>query len=245
MPPIEQLPNDQAEVVFTDHSIEWMANHLTKARRAEVFDRIVTLFQNPAGKHALGNRDGSRLAGCSTLEADGRELRVVYMASSKGGVGLVEIIAVGPRRGSEVYDMASALVASGKLTDAESTQIWDALQLLDDERQRLGLETWDYFEGPAAPGLIASVVNAGLMREEDAKLLRERELIVAMQEGWGADGPDPGAALRAALREVSLSTTPERALQLRREDRCGAYMPRAGKLCIRVQGHHGAHRSHR
>lgn len=46
-------------------------------------------------------------------------------------VGVVEALVAGPRRAGAVYDMADALRRSGRITDAEMTEVWEALALLD------------------------------------------------------------------------------------------------------------------
>lgn len=239
-----RLPEGQAEVVVCDHVIDWMLEHLTVSQREVVLDRFTTLFENPAGKHALGNRAGSALAGLNTLEADGTELRVVYRAGVENVVGVIEILAVGPRRGSAVYDMVTALLSSGKISEAEQTQIWDMLRLLDDEKKRLGLEDWDYRE-PTDPNLVKTVVAAGLLDQDVAELLGRDELVAAMSAGWSENGADPQKALAAAMARVRTSAAPERILRLRRQQRCGAFMPKAQEHCIRVAGHKGAHRARR
>ena len=243
----ERLPGDQAEVVFSDESVEWIADNLNPTNQDAVIDTIVSLFQNPAGKHPLSNTSSTKLAGFNTINAgDGVELRVVFRSSAVNGVGLIEIVAIGPRDGSAVYDMAHALIRSGKLTSEEAAQIWEVVEMLDLTRSRLGLEDWDYFEGAAPEGLVKAAVAAGVLDEATARLLTITELTAAMTEGWGADGaPDVDAGLAAALRLVGNSARPDRILTSRPEARCGALMPRSKRRCIRIAGHAGAHRSAR
>ncbi|WP_441693964.1 hypothetical protein [Glutamicibacter arilaitensis] len=45
------------------------------------------------------------------------------------------------------------LIQSGKLSEAEQAQIWDALTLIDDAKARFGLENWGYMEESAPEGL--------------------------------------------------------------------------------------------
>ena len=241
----EKLPDDQAEVVFADHCIEWLDRNLNGNDRDTVLDDIIDLCRNPYGKHPLSNRQNSRLAGFNTVESVERKLRIVYRTGAEDEVGLIEVIAIGYRRNNAVYDVASALVETGRLTEAESTQIWDALNLLDSVRERLGLESWDYAEKPAPEGLQKAAVASGLLDSETASLLSTDEVNAAMAAGWSDSGPDPAAALDAALGRVATSTTPERVLRFRQDDRCGATMPIAGTPCIRRAGHPGAHRSRR
>lgn len=244
MPPADELPDDQAEVVFTEQSIDWLIDNVTEHQREDVVDTIVGLFRAPRGKHPLSNQNATNLVGFNTVEAAQREFRIIYRVTVKNGVGLIEIITIGQRRDGEVYSAADALVRSGKLTDEEQTQIWDALTLIDETKSRLGLEEWDYVEPPAPEGLVKAAVAAGF-DDEFVRLLSKDELVVAMESAWQGGAFDPAAGVAAAVQRISTSTTPDRILALRRKDRCGAIMPKLGKPCIRVKGHAGAHRGSR
>jgi hypothetical protein len=239
-----RLPNNQAEVVFSDLLVEQL-EQLSEAEQLNVLGEIVSLCGAPGGKHPLR----TPLQGWNTLDVLGGHRRVVYRASSPSGVGLIEAICLGPRRNAEVYDMATALVASERLTPEEVTQFWVALSLLDVAAESVGLDGWDYKPAPAPIGLQRSAVSAGLLTSEIAALLSTDEIQAAMTEGWNAEGkPDSTAALSAALLRsrdrVPLPNAPiETVVKSRRLDRCGATMPRAQIRCIRRAGHPGPHRS--
>lgn len=244
MPPVDSFPDEQAEVVFTEESIDWLIENVTAFQREEVFDTIVGLFRAPQGKHPLSNQSSTNLVGFNTVEAAQREFRIIYRATVTNGVGLIEIITIGQRRDDEVYSAADALVRSGKLTEAEQTQIWDAMTLVEETRARIGLEGWDYTEEPAPEGLVKAAGAAGI-DEDFAKLLSKDELVVAMAAAWESGKLDPDAGMAAALQRIATSTSPDRILAFRRKDRCGAMMPKLGKPCIRAKGHAGAHRGSR
>jgi hypothetical protein len=240
--PGEAFPADQAEIVFSDAALDWMAEHLTAAQVETVIDDVMSLLTAPAGKHALSNRPGQPLAGMNTTATVGRMLRIVFRSRVEAGTGLLEVVAIGPRSDDAVYDAVSALVNSGKLTDAEVAQIWDAIEVFEAAKDRLGLESWDYRPAPAPDGLIRAVVNLGLLERGVAELLSDDELQAAQVAGWQTGTPDPAAALDAALQRVEGSSSPERLLTIRAESRCGAPMPRSKKKCIRRRDHAGAHR---
>lgn len=244
MPPVDSLPDEQAEVVFTEQSIDWLIENVTEAERDDVFDTIVGLFRAPRGKHPLSNQNATNLVGFNAVEAARREFRIIYRVTVTDGVGLIEIIAIGQRRDGEVYSAADDLVRSGTLTESEQTQIWDALTLLDETKTRLGLEQWDYAEEPAPDGLVKAASAAGI-DEDVARLLSKDELVAAMAAAWEGGTLDPQAGIAAALRRIATSTTPDRILASRRTERCGVMMPKLGKPCIRVKGHAGAHRGSR
>ena len=234
-----RLPGDQAEVVFSDILIEQLED-LGEPERIDVLAEIVRLCEVPAGKHPLH----APLPGWNTLDVLGGAHRVVYKASVTSGVGLIEVLCLGPRRDSEIYDMAAGIANSGLLTDDEVTQLWEALGLLDVAVASVGLEGWDYRPAPAPEGLRRAAVAAGLLDEETASLLAKDEVEAAMADGWGAAGPDPMRALRAALKRArgSGDFDERKILEARLEDRCGAIMPRAKATCVRRAGHPGPHR---
>lgn len=234
------MPDDQAEVVFSDVFVEQL-EELTDVEKERVLVEVVGLCEAPGGKHPLSKE----LTGWNTVDVLGGDKRVVYKASVRDGVGLVEVLCLGPRADSEVYVMAAALVESGLLAGDEAIQIWQALTLLEVVEEAVGIDGWDYRPSAAAEGFVRSVVAAGLLDENLASLLSTDELAAAMRDGWGPDGPDPAAALAAAMaRARGRSDYPGAAVVLKRsEDRCGARMPRAGVACIRVAGHPGPHRS--
>ncbi|MEK7294990.1 MAG: hypothetical protein AAB018_00485, partial [Actinomycetota bacterium] len=100
----ERFPNNQAEVVFSDIFVEQL-EALSKHERLDVLGAVVALCENPAGKHLLR----ASLAGWNTLAVLNGERRVVYKGSLVHGVGLIEVLCLGPRRNEEVYDMANAV----------------------------------------------------------------------------------------------------------------------------------------
>jgi hypothetical protein len=159
----------------------------------------------------------------------------VYKATVTDGVVLVEVLCVGPRSDSEVYDMANAITSTGLLSNEEVVQLWEALGLLDVVIEDVGLEGWDYRPEPAPEG----------MRRATASVLSKDELEVAMNSGWGPDGADPDKALLAALERArgSADFSVRKILELRQDDRCGALMVRAKSTCVRRLGHPGPHRS--
>ena len=236
-----RFPADQAEVVFSDVLVEQLSD-LPHDQQLNVLGAIVGLCEDPAGKHPLKRP----LAGWNTLEVLEGHKRVIYKASTPGGTGLIEALCLGPRSDQEVYDMAAGLAASGCLSEEEATQLWDALALLDTLPEQLGLEGWDYRPPSAPEGMRKSAVAAGVLREEEAQFLSADELAVAMNAAWTADGgPDPERALQAALERArgSANFSQRAILHARREDRCGALMPRARQSCVRRRGHRGPHRA--
>jgi hypothetical protein len=239
-----RLPGDQAEVVFSDELVE-QVGELTGDEREGVLAEVVRLCDDPGGKHPLR----TPLAGWNTLDVLGGHRRVVYKASVVDGTGLIEVLCLGPRSDNEVYDMAVGLRDAALLTEDEVTDLWDALAVLDVVEEDVGLDGWDFRPPPAPDGMIRAAVAAGLLDEATASALSKRELEAAMAEGWGAAGPDPAAALIAALEQAR-----RRSRRLARYDsrqvvaqrfgpRCGADMPRAGTRCIRRAGHPGPHRA--
>jgi hypothetical protein len=208
----DRFPGNQAEVVFSDEFVEQLGE-LTAAERLDVLAEVLRLCDDPAGKHPLK----APPAGWNTLDVNAGQRLVVYKASVVEACGLIEVLCLGPRSESEVYDIAAGLVDSGLLTPEEATALWDALALL------------------------------GVVEEEVARLLSLPELEAALERGWGSDGPDPEAALVAAL-EVARARGRRggegRAIvESRGTPRCGAEMPRASALCIRRLDHPGPHRA--
>ena len=242
----ERFPNDQAQIVFSDPFVEYLESSLTFGQCEEVLAEVVALCANPAGSHPLSNRGSTdRLAGWNAVDVLNQEHRVVFASRIVNGVGLIEVLCAGPRRASAAYDLANALVASGALTHDEVIEIWQALTLLDVIAEQVGLDGWDY-RPPAAPeGLIRAAVASGVLNEATARLLASDEITAAMTAGWDHDGPDPTAALRAALRRARAGVEVgdlTRVLASRAHDRCDAVLPRTGARCVRRDGHPGAHR---
>lgn len=240
----ERFPDDTAELGLTDVLVEQLVD-LTPTQREDVLVELVRLCGDPGGKHPLR----APLAGWNTCEVLEGHQRVIYRASVIDGVGLIEALCLGPRTDAEVYDMAIGLRDSGVLGDAELTELWEALAILDVVAERVGLDGWDFLPDPAPEGMRRAAVASGLLDERSASLLSRDELEAAMTAGWGPDGPDPASALVAALerarsRAVTLSSD-EAAIILatRAEDRCGVVLPRAQRPCVRRAGHPGAHRS--
>lgn len=238
-----RFPEDQSEVVFTDVFTE-QVGQLTEADQEAVLVDVISLCDAPGGKHPLH----APLAGWNTLTVLGGHHRVVYKATVVAGTGLLEVLCLGPRSDDEVYDMAGALVRSGLLEPDEITDLWNALAVLDIVAEDVGLDGWDY-RPPAAPeGMIRAAVAAGLLDEATAGALSKPELEAALEHGWGPQGPDPRAALLAALerargRGVPPPSDHATVIRSRSAPRCGALMPRAGSRCIRRSGHPGPHRS--
>ncbi|HEY5111716.1 MAG TPA: hypothetical protein VII67_05230 [Acidimicrobiales bacterium] len=169
----------------------------------------------------------------------------MYKATITDSVGLVEVLCVGPRSDSEVYDMATAITSTGLLSEEEVVQLWEALGLLDVVTEDVGLDGWDYRPEPAPEGMRRAVVSAGLLDADTASVLSKDEMEVAMTSGWGPDGADPEKALLAALERArgSADFSVRKILELRQDDRCGALMVRAKSACVRRLGHPGPHRS--
>lgn len=239
----ERFPADTAELGLTDLLLEQLAR-LTATQREDVLVELVRLCDDPGGKHPLR----TPLAGWNTLEVLGGHKRVVYRATVVDGVGLIEALCLGPRTDSEVYDMAIGLRDAGVLTDEELTELWDALAILDVLTEQVGLDGWDFRPEPAPEGIRRAAVASGLLDEETAALLSRDEVEAAMAAGWGPAGPDPTAALVAALERARARAVPlgpdEAAaiLSARSKDRCGAILPRAQRPCVRRAGHPGPHR---
>lgn len=240
----ERFPDDQAEVVFSDAFVDQLSE-LTEPEREDVLGDVVRLCNEPAGKHPLA----TPLRGWNTLEVLSGHKRVVYKATVLAGTGLIEVLCIGPRSDNEVYDMAVGLVDAGLLEPDEITDLWDALAVLDVVAEAVGLDGWDYQPPPAPEGMVRAAVAAGLLDESVAALLSKQELEAAMASGWGPEGPNPHAALLAALEVARYRGRLPRVLDLdqvissRMAQRCGAVMPRAGARCIRRVGHPGPHRA--
>lgn len=238
----QRLPGDQAEIAFSDVFVEQVGS-LHPDDRVEVLATMVALCNDPAGKHPLH----APLQGWNTEDVRHAEHRVVYRAGVVDGVGVVDVLCLGPRSGSQVYDMAVALTASGLLTDDEVIFLWDALAILDVIEEDVGLDGWDYQPPPAPEGMRLAAVRSGLLTAEQAAALSKDELEAAMTAGWSAGQPDPRAALVAALeRARSRATAPadvEAVLAKRAADRCAVVLPRAQAPCIRRAGHPGPHRA--
>lgn len=240
----ERFPQNAAELEFTDVLVEQLAG-LRAAEREDVLVELVRLCLDPAGKHPLH----APLAGWNTVEVLDDHQRVVYRASVVEGVGLIEALCLGPRSDSEVYDMATGLRDAGVLSAEELTELWDALAILDVVAEQVGLDGWDFRPDAAPEGMRRAAVASGLLAEETAALLSRDELEAAMSGGWGPEGPDPMAALVAALeraRSRAVTLDPHEAaaiLAARSHERCGVLLPRAQRPCVRRLGHRGPHRS--
>lgn len=242
-----RLPDGQAEVVVTDVFVEQVGALGRHDDKERVLAEIVRLCDAPGGKHPLTGP----LAGWNTLDVLAGQQRVIYRAGEVDGVGLIEVLCLAPRSDREVYDLAEGLACSGLLDAEEIDSLWDALAILAVVEEDVGLDGWDYRPEPAPEGMVRAAVAAGLLAEDDARRLSQRELEAAMQHGWTEHGPDPHAALIAALeaarrRTGRLTLTPAQATEVlsrRDERRCGALMPRARTHCIRRAGHPGPHRS--
>jgi hypothetical protein len=241
----DRFPEDQAEVVFSDVFVEQLGGLGTDADREKVLAEIVNLCASPGGKHPLR----APLAGWNTVDVLAAGHRVVYKASVVDGVGVIDVLCLGPRTDNEIYDMAEALDQSGLLSGEEATGLWDALAILEVLEEDVGLDGWDYSPPPAPDGLVRAVVAAGLLDQPTAESLSQPELLAAMEQGFGPTGPDPQAALIAALetarRRAGRPSAAQAAkvVKARRTERCGAVMPRASARCVRRLGHPGPHRS--
>jgi hypothetical protein len=242
----ERFPNDQAEIVFNDIFLEYLET-LTLAEREDVLVETVRLCANPAGTHALSNRGSDeKLAGWNTVDVLGKEHRMVFSSRVIDGVGIVEVLCAGPRKANAVYDIAADLSRTGRLTEDEVTQIWQALTLMDMVAESINLDGWDYRPTPAPEGMVMAAVRSGLLSEPTARALSQDELTAAMAEGWTAGGPDPIAALAAAMLRARAGVDAgdvTRIIEGRARDRCQAAMPRARVQCIRRAGHPGPHRA--
>jgi len=235
---------DRAEIVFADAFVEQVSD-LPDREQVEVLAQLVNLCAAPGDKHPLSGP----LSGWNTLDVLGGHRRVVYRASLHGGVGLLEVLCIGPRSDNEVYDMANGLIAAGLLDDDAATEVWDALAILAVVAEDAGLDGWDYRPPPAPDGMVKAAVVSGLLDPAVAARLSRSELEAAMEHGWGPGGPDPAAALTAAMAQARArpswpkNTHLERVTAERADPRCDALMPRARTRCIRRQGHPGPHRS--
>lgn len=238
----EKLPNDQAEIVVTDHFIEYLENLEQPSQVREVLKDIIRLCEDPAGKHPLGKE----LTSLNTVETLQKAHRIIYGVRDDGQVGLIEVLAAGPRRDNEIYDIANTL--QSKLTHEEWTQIWDILMLVEETAEDVGLDPWDYAPDPAPPGLVEAAVNSGVIDREVAEVMSKDEIVAAMEGGYTPAGVDKAAALHAAMTTARAAghTLPDpRQIygDKRLEPRCGVFMKRAAKPCIRRAGHSGPHRS--
>lgn len=240
-----RFPDDAAEVGFSDVLVEQLED-LNDTDKIAVVAQIHALCAAPAGKHPLSARESRALVGWNTVEVLGATHRVVFKAQLVDGVGTILALCLGPRRGSEVYTIAAALVQSGLLSRDEVTDLWLALGILDVQAEQVGLDGWDYRPDPAPQGMRRAVVSAGLLDEDTAALLSADEVQAAMEGGWTSSGPDPDAALAAAMRRARGGVGFDSAARIvfaRADDRCGQILPRAQVPCVRRLGHPGAHRS--
>ncbi len=251
MRPGESFPDDQAYIEITDAFLESLAG-LTEAQRVDVLAEVVNLCRTPGGNHTLSNRGSQRLAGFNTVDVLAKEYRVVFSSTVEvvegRHVGHVRVLVCGPRRGDAAYDIAESLRASGRFSDDEMQEIWEALAFLDVVAEDVGMDGWDYRPEPAPEGMVKAAVAAGLIDQDVAENLSVDELQAAMEEGWGSTGPDQGRALAAAARRArgaieGLDFT--RIFKGRRTERCGAVMKRTRQKCIRRAGHPGPHRASR
>lgn len=237
----DRFPADQAEIVFSDEFVEQLERLDTPQAEAVLTD-VIRLCENPAGSHPLR----APLTGWNTLEVLNRSRRVVYHARIIDGEGTVDVLCLGPRSNSEVYDVARGLRDAGLLTDETVTQIWQALTLLDVAAQDVGLDEWDYLPAAAPEGMRKAAVAAGVLPRDVVALLSKDELEAALEHGWGEDGsPDPTRALAAAIRRSRTSVPQDvgTIVERRKDPRCDAFMPRAKQRCIRREGHPGPHRA--
>jgi hypothetical protein len=180
----ERLPDDQAEIVFSESFLLYL-DDLTPDQRESVLAEVVALCDNPLGKPPLSNRSATdRLAGLNTVEVLAKLHRVVFAARAAHGVGLIEVICAGPCTGNAVYDVANALVRSGRLTEAEATQLWDALALLEVVAEGVGIDGWDYRPRPAEAHLVRALVQLGLLPEDLAGVVSRAEAEAAMRDGY-------------------------------------------------------------
>lgn len=242
MRPGEHFPDDQAEVVFSDQAIDWLATQPDIDADA-VIDDIVDLCRTPWGKHQLSNRTPTdRLAGLNTAETLTREYRIIIRSRNIDGVGLIEVICIGPRTGNRVYDLANMLLTSGKLTDGEQTDIWDLLTLLGTTSEHPGLEGWDTIPEPAPAGLVKAAVATGLIPEPLAAQLSRNELIELLHASFD---PTTGTPDLERGLSVVFGKHADQALDARQYGRCGVQMIRAQLPCVRRAGHPGPHRSER
>ena len=233
-----RFDQDQAEVTLTDVFIEQLED-LARDDQAGVLADVVALCEDPGGKHPLSDR----LAGWNTQTTLNGTHRVIYRATPNTGdtTSTLEVLCLGQRRNDEVYDIARNLVEAGLLTDDELAQIWDALDLLDVVAENVGLDGWDFRPAAAPAGLRRAAVEAGLLSPADAEMLDISEINAAMAHGWTESGPDPDAALAAALGASRHGSVPagRDVLGHRRADRCNKWMPRAQARCVRRAGHPG------
>lgn len=236
----DRLPDDQAEVVFTDEFVEQL-EAFEHDQKVAVLADVVRLCEDPAGSHPLH----APLAGWNTLETLNRKHRVIYRAHIATGVGVIDVLCIGPRSKSEVYDVVEGLMDSGLLTEDELTQIWNALALLDVTAREVGLNDWDYQPPPAPEGMRKAAVAAGALPMDVASVLSKDELEAALEAAWGDDGlVDVERAIAAALaRHSTAQVHPDEVLGARSGPRCGAFMPRARSACARREGHPGPHRA--
>lgn len=239
-----RLPGGQAELVFFESFVEQLDDR-PDVEQVAILAAVVSLCDDPGGKHPLH----APVAGWNTLEVLQRNKRVVYRVAEVDGVGLIEVLCLGPRSNNEIYDMAKALVASGLLDEDETTALWDALAIFDVVAETVGLDGWDFKPRPAQAGMVKAAVAANLLPEDIASALSQDELAAAMEGGFGPHGPDPQAALAAALHRARSRATPldlvevHQVISARSERRCGAVMPRAQAACLRREGHPGPHRA--
>lgn len=237
-----RLPDDQAEVVFSDRFVEQLADLDSDGQREDVLAQIVRLCAAPGGTHTLSGD----LGGWNTMYVLSKNNRVVYKATREPetGTGLIEVLCLGPKGDKNLYAIAAALADSNLLDPDDVTDLWDALALVDVVAEKAGLDGWDYKPPPAPIGMQKAAVAAKVLDAKTAALLSKPEIEAALEAHY-SDDSDPDRALVAALERARSNVTftnPAAVVRQRGSDRCLAPMPRANSLCMRVKGHPGAHR---
>lgn len=239
-----ELPRAQAEVVVSETLLEQLGD-LPHNAAVDVLATALKLSDNPSGKHALGRKGKQNLSGWNTSEVLRLAQRIVFSARVIDGVLVIHALCIGPRRDSEVYTIAEAVLKSGALDDEQTQQVWEALALLNVAPELVGLDGWDYQPAAAPDGLRKTVISAHLLDPDDVAHMSAAELVAAMDQGWGEDGWDRDKALAAALavhRSANPQPDPATVFAKRKEPRCGVFMPRARAHCVRREGHPGPHR---
>ena len=242
----ERFSDQQAQIIFNDVFLEYLKT-LTPPQREQVLVEVFSLCVNPVGSHPLSHRNNKdQLAGWNTIVVLQGEHLVVFGTRIKDEVGVIEVLCGRPRRADAVSDMSNLLIATGRLSAEEATEIRQVLLLLDVVAERVGLDGWDFRPPQAPPGMVKAAVAAGILGVEIASALSLNELEAAMESGWTASAPYPTAALQAALRRSRSgidAVDATRVLSGRSQDRCDTLLSRSKTHCIRRNGHPGSHRS--
>lgn len=129
----------------------------------DVLAAAVRLCEDPAGKYPLN----TPLQGWNTEDVLAGDSRMIYRPGQTDGVGVIDVLCLGPRSDNKIYDMAEALVDTGLLAHGEATFLREALAVLDVVGEDAGLDGWNYRPEPAPARMRLAAVRPGRDRTND------------------------------------------------------------------------------